>query len=178
MILHAGVVIGADGFGYIRDEKERHVKINQIGRVIIEDFVEIGANSCVDRATLGTTIIKEGVKIDNLVQVAHNCVIGENSLVVAQVGIGGGCALGSHVTLAGQVGVADQITIGNQVVVAAKAGGVRDVENSETHGGYPNVPLTTWKKYSTLFPKLADMIQKIRKLEKRVLAIENRKTKR
>jgi len=175
VILHANAVIGADGFGYTPDEKGHHVKINQIGRVVIEDHVEIGANSCIDRATLGTTRIKEGVKIDNMVQIAHNCVIGEHSIIVAQVGLSGSCTLGRHVTLAGQVGLTDHTNIGDRAIVTIRAGVLRDIKSGEVHGGSPNVPLATWKKYVALFPKLPDLAKKIRKCENRLEAIENKR---
>ncbi|MFQ5674035.1 MAG: UDP-3-O-(3-hydroxymyristoyl)glucosamine N-acyltransferase [Nitrospinales bacterium] len=177
VILHAGAVIGADGFGYTPDEKGRHAKISQIGRVVIEDHVEIGANSCIDRGTLGTTCVKEGVKIDNLVQIAHNCVLGEHSIIVAQVGLSGSCTLGRHVTLAGQVGLSDHVSIGDQAVVAAKGGVYRDIKSREAHGGAPNVPLITWKKYVATLPQLPEIAQKIKKFEKRLEAIENKQSK-
>jgi UDP-3-O-[3-hydroxymyristoyl] glucosamine N-acyltransferase len=171
--LHAGVVIGADGFGYVLDEKGEHYKINQTGRVVIEDHVEIGANSCVDRATLGITLIKRGTKIDNLVQIAHNCVVGEHSILVAQVGLAGTCTLGHHVVLAGQVGVADHITLGDQVTVAAQGGVVRNIEANSVCGGTPAVALGEWKKYVTVLPKLPELARKIRALEKRLNEVEN-----
>ena len=117
----AGVVVGSDGFGYVKEGK-KNVKIPQVGKVEIEDDVEMGANTTIDRATLGKTIIRRGVKIDNLVQVAHNVVIGEDSIIVAQVGISGSTKIGSNVTLAGQVGVVGHIEIGDNVMVGAQAG--------------------------------------------------------
>jgi UDP-3-O-[3-hydroxymyristoyl] glucosamine N-acyltransferase len=172
VILHAGVVIGADGFGYTPDEKGRHVKINQIGRVVIEDHVEIGANTCIDRAAFGETVVREGTKIDNLVQIAHNCEIGPHSIIVAQVGMAGTCKLGHHVILAGQVGVGDHVTIGNQVVVAAQSGVNKDLPEPGFYGGSPTSPAMTWKRYATLLPKLPDLSRKIQELEKRLKAIE------
>ncbi len=139
VVLHAGVVVGTDGFGYTPDEKGRHVKINQVGRVVIEDHVEVGSNTCIDRAAFGETVIREGVKIDNLVQIAHNCVIGPHSIIVAQTGLAGTCKLGHHVVLAGQVGLADHVTIGPQVVVAAQAGVSKDIVEPGFYGGYPAV---------------------------------------
>lgn len=172
VILHAGVVVGADGFGYTPDEKGRHYKINQVGRVVIEDHVEVGANSCIDRAAMGITLIKEGTKIDNLVQIAHNCTIGEHSILVAQVGISGSCKLGHHVVVLGQAGVVDHVTIGNQVTIAAKSGINRDVEDKEVHSGFPNVPLSIWKKYVITLPKLPGIARKVKELETRLNAIE------
>ena len=173
VILHAGVVIGADGFGYTLDEKGAHYKISQIGRVVIEDDVEIGANSCVDRAAMGATVIKQGTKIDNLVQVAHNCTVGEHSILVAQVGLAGSCTLGHHVVLAGQVGVADHVTLGDQVTLTAQSGTFRDIESNNVYGGHPAIPLGEWKKYVTALPKLPDLARKVRDLEARLNEIEN-----
>ena len=172
VILHAGVVIGADGFGYTLDEKGAHYKINQIGRVVIEDDVEIGANSCVDRAAMGITLIKKGTKIDNLVQVAHNCTVGEHCILVAQVGLAGSCTLGHHVVLAGQVGVADHVTLGDQVTLTAQSGTFRSIESNNVYGGHPAIPLGEWKKYVTVLPKLPDLARKVRDLEARLNEIE------
>ena len=173
VIVHAGTVIGADGFGYTLDEKGCHYKINQFGRVVIEDFVEIGANSCIDRAAMDTTLIKEGTKIDNLVQVAHNCTVGNHSILVAQVGLAGSCRLGHHVVLAGQVGLADHVTLGNQVTVTAKSGTFRDLENNAVVSGWPAVPTGTWKRYVATLPKLPDLARKVKELESRLREIEN-----
>jgi UDP-3-O-[3-hydroxymyristoyl] glucosamine N-acyltransferase len=172
VILHSGVVIGSDGFGYTLDEKGAHFKINQIGRVVIEDHVEIGANSCVDRAAMGITLIKQGTKIDNLVQVAHNCTVGEHSILVAQVGVAGSCTLGHHVVLAGQVGVGDHVTLGDQVTLTARTGAFRDLEGNNVYGGHPATPLGEWKRYVTVLPKLPDLARKIRELEVRLKEIE------
>ena len=173
VIVHAGTVIGADGFGYTLDEKGCHYKINQFGRVVIEDFVEIGANSCIDRAAMDTTLIKAGTKIDNLVQVAHNCTVGNHSILVAQVGLAGSCKLGHHVVLAGQVGLADHVTLGNQVTVTAKSGTFRDLENNAVVSGWPAVPTGTWKRYVATLPKLPDLARKVKELESRLREIEN-----
>lgn len=175
VILHAGAVIGADGFGYTLDEKGRHFKIRQIGNVVIENDVEVGANTCIDRAAMGETRVKQGTKIDNLVQIAHNCQIGEHSILVSQSGISGSCTLGRYVILAGQAGLADHVTLGDKVTLAAQSGTFRDVESGQVYGGSPSIPLGTWKKYVTLLPKLPDYVQKIRELEKRLAAIENEK---
>ncbi len=172
VILHAGVVIGTDGFGYTPDEKGRHVKINQVGRVVIEDHVEVGANTCIDRAAFGETVVREGTKIDNLVQIAHNCDIGPHSIIVSQVGLAGTCTLGHHVVLAGQVGLADHVKIGDQVIVAAQAGVSKDLIEPGFYGGYPAVPAMSWKRYTTILPKLPELSRKIQELEKRLNAIE------
>ena len=173
VIVHSGTVIGADGFGYTLDEKGCHYKINQFGRVVIEDFVEIGANSCIDRAAMDTTLIKAGTKIDNLVQVAHNCTVGNHSILVAQVGLAGSCRLGHHVVLAGQVGLADHVTLGNQVTVTAKSGTFRDLENNAVVSGWPAVSTGTWKRYVATLPKLPDLARKVKELESRLREIEN-----
>ncbi len=173
VIVHAGAVIGADGFGYTVDEKGCHYKINQFGRVVIEDFVEIGANSCIDRAAMDTTLIKTGTKIDNLVQVAHNCTVGDHSILVAQVGLAGSCKLGHHVVLAGQVGLADHVTLGNQVTVTAKSGTFRDLDDNEVVSGWPAVPTGTWKRYMATLPKLPNLAKKVKELESRLREIEN-----
>jgi UDP-3-O-[3-hydroxymyristoyl] glucosamine N-acyltransferase len=172
VILHAGVVIGTDGFGYTPDEKGRHVKINQIGRVVIKDLVEVGANTCIDRAAFGETVVREGTKIDNLVQIAHNCNIGPHSIIVAQVGMAGTCKLGHHVILAGQVGLADHVTIGDQVIVAAQAGVNKDLVEPGFYGGSPAISAMGWKRYTTLLPKLPELSRKIQQLEKRLNEIE------
>ncbi len=173
VILHAGVVVGVDGFGYIPDEQGHHFKINQVGRVVIEDDVEVGSNVCIDRAAFGETVVKTGVKIDNLVQVAHNCEIGEHSLLVAQVGVAGSCKLGHHVILAGQVGVADHVTLGDQVILAAQSGVHKSLAKPGMYGGSPAAPAISWKRSVSVFSKLPELSRKIRELEKRLKAIEN-----
>lgn len=174
VVLHAGVVLGADGFSYTPDEKGRHVKIPQVGRVVVEDNVEVGANTCIDRATQGDTLIKEGTKIDNLAQVAHNCEVGEHSILVSQVGLAGSCKLGHHVILAGQVGLADHVTLGDHVIIAAKSATSQDIGSPGMYGGIPAIPAMSWKKYLAILPKLPELSRKIKKLEKRLEAIENK----
>ena len=172
--LHAGVVIGSDGFGYAVDEKGTHVKINQIGNVVIEDNVEVGANSCIDRAATGTTLIKKGTKIDNLVQVAHNCTIGENCILVAQVGVAGSCNLGRHVVLAGQAGLSDHVTVGDNVTLAAKSAALRDIKENSVYGGIPAFPLNVWKRSVTILPKLPELARRVRDLENRLNDIKKK----
>ena len=172
VVLHSGVVVGSDGFGYTTDEKGRHVKINQIGNVVIEDNVEVGANSCIDRAAMGITLIKEGTKIDNLVQIAHNCTIGEHCIAAAQVGIAGSSKLGHHVILGGQAAISDHLTIGDHVSLAAKSASIRDLESNGIYGGFPALPISIWKRCVGIFSKLPDLVRKIRVLERRLNDIE------
>jgi UDP-3-O-[3-hydroxymyristoyl] glucosamine N-acyltransferase len=172
VILHSGVVVGSDGFGYVKEGK-KNIKIPQIGRVEIEDDVEIGANSTVDRATLGKTIIRKGVKIDNLVQVAHNVTIGEDSIIVAQVGISGSTKIGSNVTLAGQVGVVDHIEIGDNVMVGAQSGVTHDLPANQGYIGSPALPHREFLRAITVFPKLPEMRKTLIEIEKRLKRIED-----
>jgi UDP-3-O-[3-hydroxymyristoyl] glucosamine N-acyltransferase len=171
VILHSGVVLGADGFGYVKEGK-KNVKIPQMGSVEIEDDVEIGANTTIDRATFGKTIIRRGVKIDNLVQVAHNVVIGEDSIIVAQVGIAGSTKVGSNVTLAGQVGVADNIEIGDNVMVGAQSGVPSDLAANQAYTGSPALPHREFLRAATAFPKLPEMRKTLIEIEKRLKKIE------
>jgi UDP-3-O-[3-hydroxymyristoyl] glucosamine N-acyltransferase len=171
VILHSGVVVGSDGFGYVKEGK-KNVKIPQVGRVEIEDDVEIGANTTIDRATLGKTIIRRGVKIDNLVQVAHNVAIGENSIIVAQVGISGSTKIGSNVTLAGQVGVVGHVEIGDNVMVGAQAGVTHDLPANQGYVGSPALPHREFLRAITVFPKLPEMRKTLIEIEKRIKKIE------
>jgi UDP-3-O-[3-hydroxymyristoyl] glucosamine N-acyltransferase len=165
--IHAGSVVGSDGFGYFFDGKV-HVKIPQIGNVIVEDDVEIGANVAVDRATIGSTIIRRGVKIDNLVQVAHNVEIGEDSLIVAQVGIAGSVTIGRNVILAGQVGVRDHVRIGDNVRAAGKTGITKDVKDGETVSGNPHMRHDEWKRLQFYLRRLPLLFRRLKELEARV----------
>ena len=136
-ILHAGCVIGADGFGFMLNEKRGYEKIPQLGNVIIGDNVEIGANTCIDRSTVGSTVIENGVKIDNLVQIAHNCSIGENTVIAANCGIAGSVKIGKNCIFAGQVGVKDHVTIGNQVIAGSQCGIHKNIPDKQTVLGSP-----------------------------------------
>jgi UDP-3-O-[3-hydroxymyristoyl] glucosamine N-acyltransferase len=171
VILHSGVVVGSDGFGYEK-EGRKNVKIPQIGRVEIEDDVEIGANTAIDRATFNKTVIRRGVKIDNLVQVAHNVVIGEDSIIVAQVGISGSTKIGSNVTLAGQVGVVPQVEIGDNVMVGAQSGVTHDLPANQGYLGSPALPHREFLRAITAFPKLPEMRKTLIEIEKRLNKIE------
>ncbi|MGQ9647495.1 MAG: UDP-3-O-(3-hydroxymyristoyl)glucosamine N-acyltransferase [Thermodesulfobacteriota bacterium] len=173
VILHSGVVVGSDGFGYVKDGK-KNVKIPQVGTVEIEDDVEIGANTTIDRAALGKTIIRRGVKIDNLVQVAHNVVIGEDSIIVAQVGISGSTKIGRNVILAGQVGVVDHVEIGDNVMVGAQSGVPYDLAPNRGYTGSPALPHREFLRVVSLFPKLPEMRKTLLEVEKRLEELEKR----
>jgi len=171
VIIHSGTVIGSDGFGYVQDQG-RHYKIPQLGGVTIEDDVELGANVTVDRATLGQTIIKQGTKVDNLVQIAHNVTIGAHSILVAQVGIAGSTRVGHHVMIGGQAGLADHIAIGDQVMIAARAGVNRSIEPNQIVSGAPAMPHEVWVKAQAVIPRLPELRQAVRSLEERVKQLE------
>jgi UDP-3-O-[3-hydroxymyristoyl] glucosamine N-acyltransferase len=173
VVIHAGTVIGSDGFGYIK-EGETIVKIPQIGGVKIEDEVEIGANCAIDRATFGWTRIGRGTKMDNLVQVGHNVSIGENCLIVAQVGIGGSTAIGKGVILGGQVGISDHVKIGDEVQVSGKAGIFRDVEPGEKVGGIPQMPHGRWMKVAAELMRLPELRKSLKELKERLNLIEKK----
>lgn len=162
VILHSGVVIGADGFGYILHQGQQF-KVPQVGNVLIKDNVEIGANSCVDRATLGTTVIGENTKLDNLVQIGHNCNIGKNSIICSQTGLAGHSHVGDRVYLAGQVGCADHITIGDDVMVGAQSGVAQDVKAGSKVFGYPALDAGTAKRIMLSQPYLPELVKFYRK---------------
>jgi len=172
VIIHSGTVIGSDGFGFAQ-EGERHVKIPQLGSVQIDDDCEIGANNTIDRAALGKTWIKSGVKTDNLVHIAHNVVVGENSLLIAQVGISGSAVLGKNVILAGQVGVAGHIVIGDRVMVGGKSGVAKSIPAGEVVSGNPTMPHQTYLRSRTVIPRLPELQKKLRSLEERVRFLES-----
>ena len=165
--IHAGTVIGSDGYGYVFDQV-RHLKILQVGNVVIEDDVEIGANSAVDRAALGSTVIGAGTKIDNLVHVAHNVVFGRHCLIMGQAGFAGSTQFGDYCVIASQSGVAGHLKIGNQVTVGGKSGVMRDVADKETVLGFPAVPDKQAKRQWIGIQKLPEMIVRMRELEKQV----------
>jgi UDP-3-O-[3-hydroxymyristoyl] glucosamine N-acyltransferase len=164
--IFSGAVIGSDGFGYATDKQGFHTKRPQVGIVQVDDDVEIGANSCVDRAAYGVTHIKSGAKIDNLVQIAHNVVVGENSLIVSQVGIAGSTTLGRNVVLGGQVAVIDHVTLGDGVMAAARSGIHNSQKAGAQLGGAPAIPIKQFVRAATQFGKLPEMGRDIRKLKK------------
>lgn len=165
--IHAGTVIGADGFGYVIDEG-LHRKVQQIGNVIIQDDVEIGANVTIDRAALGSTVIGKGTKIDNLVQIAHNVVLGEHCIIVSQAGIAGSTRLGNHVTLAGQSGVAGHLKLGDHAIVAAQAGVMNSIPEGEKWMGSPAHPDQLMKRIYIALQRLPELLQRVSELEKRL----------
>ena len=160
--LHNGVVIGSDGFGFAKDDAGNWYKIPQVGRVVIEDDVEIQANSCVDRASLGETRIGRNTKIDNLVQVAHNCVIAENSMLCAQAGLAGSTEIGKNVILAGQVGVAGHCKIGDGVIATAQTGIPNSVAEGTIVSGTPAIDNKQWLRSVAIFNKLPELARAIR----------------
>ena len=172
VIIYSGAVIGSDGFGYAPDGKGWY-KIPQIGTVVIEDDVEIGVNAAIDRAALDVTLIRRGTKIDNLVQIAHNCVIGENCMIISQVGISGSTRLGEHVTLAGQVGVAGHLEIGDNVMVGAKSGVPGNLPAGQVFSGIPTMPHREWLRAMGIVSKLPELKKTLSSLEKRVQELES-----
>ena len=170
-ILQPGAVIGSDGFGYAPDGSG-YYRIPQIGVVVLEDDVEIGANCCIDRAAIEVTRIGRGTKLDNLVQIAHNCQIGEDCMIVSQVGISGSTKIGNHVTLAGQVGVAGHLTIGDNVLVGAQSGVPSSLAANAAYSGTPTMPHKEWLKSAMIVPRLPEMKKAVSSLEKRVAELE------
>ena len=166
-ILHAGVIIGSDGFGFEPDAQGVNQKLPQIGNVIIEDHVEIGANSTVDRAMMGATIIRRNAKLDNLVQVAHNVEIGESTFLCAQVGIAGSTKVGAHCILAGQVGVAGHIEIADNCVFGAQTGIAGSVRKAGMYQGSPAIDAMNWRRSSVGFKQLPDIMKRLQELEKK-----------
>ena len=167
-ILHAGAVIGADGFGFAPNADGSFDKIPQLGNVIIEDDVEIGANTCIDRAKTDSTIIRHGVKLDNLVQIGHNVEVGANTVSSAQTGIAGTSKVGHNCFLAGQVGVADHVTIGNCVKIASKSGIDKDVPDGEIRFGYPALPGMQYHRSFAVFKNLPDLRSRVDALERKL----------
>jgi UDP-3-O-[3-hydroxymyristoyl] glucosamine N-acyltransferase len=180
VILQPGCVIGSDGFGFALDlegdgKGPRHYKVPQVGNVVIEDDVEIGANSCVDRATLGTTRVGRGAKIDNLVQIAHNVVVGPLCILASQVGISGSTKLGMGVVAWGQAGLVGHLTVGDRANIAAQAGLARDLEPGERVAGSPAVSDVRWARNAAVYDRLTDMRRELRELQKKVAKLEEEK---
>ena len=173
VILHAGVVLGADGFGFEMVQGE-HKKIPQLGNVEIGDDVEIGANTAIDRARFGTTRIGRGTKIDNLVQIGHNCVIGEHCIICGLVGMAGSTIVGNYVTIAGQVGIAGHLSIGDKSIIMAQAGVTKDVAPGSFMLGAPAVPHKEFKKVNAATQRLPETLVKLRDLEQQLAQLRDR----
>jgi UDP-3-O-[3-hydroxymyristoyl] glucosamine N-acyltransferase len=172
--IHPGTVIGSDGYGFVQDSG-RHHKIPQIGIVQIDDDVEIGACNTIDRATFGRTWIQRGVKTDNLVHIAHNVVVGEDSLIVAQVGIAGSTRIGHHAIIAVQAGISGHLTIGSHVTVGPMTGVGKSISDGEVvSSGSPSMPHRTWLRVQRVIPALPEMKKKIAALEKQITDLEKR----
>lgn len=171
--IHAGTVIGADGFGFAPADGS-YKKVPQIGNVVLEDNVEIGANTCIDRATMGATYIKRGVKLDNLVQIAHNVVVGENTVMAAQCGIAGTTKIGEHCMFGGQVGLAGHLTIGDKTMLAAQSGVTNDIAAGSVFMGSPAFDVAKYRKSYVLFKKLPELYGQLRDLEKEIQTLKSK----
>jgi UDP-3-O-[3-hydroxymyristoyl] glucosamine N-acyltransferase len=173
-IIHAGTVIGSDGFGFAPQSENEFMKIPQLGNVILEDHVEIGANVAIDRATMGSTIIRKGVKLDNLIQIGHNVEVGENTVMAGQTGIAGSTKIGDNCMLAGQVGIAGHLKIANGTKIGAQAGIMGDVkEENTTILGSPALEIKQFLKSTVIFKRLPDLKLKIDSLEKDIKSLKN-----
>ncbi len=177
-ILQPGCVVGSDGFGFAFDMEgeggsgPRHRKVPQAGIAVIEDDVELGANTCVDRATLGRTVVGRGAKVDNLVQIAHNVEVGPLSLLAGQVGIAGSTRLGMGVMLGGQVGLVGHLDIGDGARLGAQSGVINDIPAGEAYAGYPAVPHARWLREQAALRRLPDLIKRVRELEKEIALLK------
>jgi UDP-3-O-[3-hydroxymyristoyl] glucosamine N-acyltransferase len=173
-IIHAGSIIGADGFGFAPNSTNNYKKVPQIGNVIIEEHVEIGANTCIDRATLGSTIIRKGVKLDNLIQVAHNVEIGENTVIAAQTGIAGSTKIGANCMIGGQVGIAGHLQIADGVKVAAQTGITNSINKAGiTVQGTPAFEIGAHRRSSVIFKKLPELYRQIEEFKKEISSLRN-----
>lgn len=168
VVLQNGVVIGGDGFGYVPLPDGTAYKIPQTGTVVLEDKVEVGANTTIDRATVGTTVIRQGAKIDNLVMIGHGCEIGEGCLLAAQVGLSGSTKLEAGVRMGGQVGAAGHLTVGKNTMVAAQSGITHSVPAGSVIAGYPAVDVHAWRRYSAALLRLPELIKRVRELERQL----------
>lgn len=175
VIIHSGTAIGTDGFGY-QYSQGRHQKIEQVGIVQIDDDVEIGSCTTIDRARFGRTWIGEGTKIDNLVQIAHNVVIGKHCLIVAQVGISGSCQIGDFVTVAGQAGIVGHLQVTSHVTVLAKTGVTKSITEPGSYIGFPAKPISEGRRMLSAYHKLPDMYDRIKELERKLAALETKAT--
>ncbi len=167
-IVHNNSTIGCDGFGYAKDEDKHWLKIPQVGRVVLEDDVEIGANTAIDCASVGETRIKRGAKIDNLVQIGHSCTIDEDALICSQTGLAGSSVIGKRVILAGQVGIAGHLKVGDDAVLTAKSATSHDVEPGKVISGIPGFDNKDWLRATAAYRKLGEIVQRLRGLEKKM----------
>jgi UDP-3-O-[3-hydroxymyristoyl] glucosamine N-acyltransferase len=167
-VIQNNSTIGSDGFGYAKDEKKHWLKIPQVGRVVLEDDVEIGANTAIDRASVGESRIKRGAKIDNLVQVGHSCTVGEDALICSQTGLAGSSVIGDRVVLAGQVGVAGHLKIGDDAVLTAKSATSHDVEPGKVMSGVPAFDNREWLRSTAAFRRLGEMAKSLKLLQKQI----------
>ena len=174
VILQNGAVVGSDGFGYARRPDNTWHKILQIGAVVIEDYVEIGSGATIDRATIGTTLIRRGAKIDNLVQIGHGSTVGENTLLCAQVGLAGSTDVGNNVILSGQVGAAGHLRIGDGVIATAQSGIPNSVSEGKIVSGYPAIENRNWLKSSAIFTALPQLLREVRGLSRRLGELEKK----
>lgn len=172
-IIHNNATVGSDGFGYAKDENKAWLKIPQTGNVVLEDDVEIGANTSVDCASVGETRIKRGAKIDNLVQIGHSCTIEEDALICSQTGLAGSSVIGKRVILAGQVGIAGHLKVGDDVVITAKSATSHDVEAGKIISGVPAFDNRDWLRSTAAFRRLGETARTVRELEKRIVELEN-----
>jgi len=166
-IIHNNSTIGSDGFGYSKDVEKHWLKIPQTGRVVLEDDVEIGANTAIDRASVGETLVKRGAKIDNLVQIGHSCTVDEDALICSQTGLAGSSVIGKRVILAGQVGIAGHLTVGDDAVLTAKSATSHDVEPGKVISGIPGFDNKEWLRSTAVYRKLGEIAKRLRDLEKR-----------
>ena len=174
-ILHAGVVIGADGFGFAPTENGSYKKIPQMGNVVLEDDVEIGANSTIDRATIGSTLICKGVKLDNLVQIGHNVEVGTNTVMASQTGIAGSTKIGKQCLFAGQVGVAGHLQIADGTILGAQTGVPNSLKTpNQTYQGYPAVPVNVFRRSSVVYKNLSDLQNMVYELQRKIAELEKR----
>lgn len=176
-IIQAGVVIGSDGFGFAPQEDGTYKKIPQMGVVIIEDNVEIGANTTIDRAVMDATIIRKGVKLDNLIQIAHNVEVGENTVMAAQVGVSGSTKIGKHCMFGGQVGLGGHITIGDNANIGAQSGIISNIEPNSKIIGAPAIPVKDFFRSSVIFSKLPDMYRQLAQLQKEIETLKSNQNK-
>jgi UDP-3-O-[3-hydroxymyristoyl] glucosamine N-acyltransferase len=172
--LHSGVVIGGDGFGFVQQPNQQYRKIPQVGNVILEDNVEIGSNTTIDRATMGSTIIRKGVKFDNLIQIGHNVEVGENTAIVSQAGIAGSTKVGSNCQIGGQVGLAGHLKIGDNVKIGAQSGVTNDLKDGDTVLGSPSLDVTRQVRAMIVYKSLPEMSKKIAELERLVKELKDK----